>query len=347
MKKLILFCLFVWIIESSLFSQSIVQSNNQNYSFAKSSILPGIHLRDIAFDRNGNIWIISFKNDHTQKQSPLSSYMPMIYFVSKFKDGVYHTIQDSLNFSIDEISFDFSNNLWILSGRRIIKINDKSKFEIVYKLADEGLFNSLNFDYEDNVWIGGLRTGFLIFDGTSWTKFDTENSTLPTNSLTNIFIDNNNIKWITLWEKKGILKIENNQWTYFNKNDSDLLNQNFWDINKDSENNLWVGTGFSNSFATLISFDGKKWIENNPKNIDGNSISGQVRNLLTDINGNVWALSSLIQKNRCVNRILSKYDGDKWNDVDIDETLNIGDIEIDLDGNLWILTSRSFFMLND
>ena len=165
MRILILFFLFVYIIGSPLFSQSIIQNNNQDYLFTDSSNLPGIHLRDIAFDRDGNLWIISFKKDHTQKQSPHSSYMPMIYFVSKCKDGVYHTIQDSLRFAIDKISFDFSNNLWIMSGNRIIKVNNESKFEIIYELADIGSFNSIDFDYDNNVWFGGMRTGILIFNG--------------------------------------------------------------------------------------------------------------------------------------------------------------------------------------
>jgi ligand-binding sensor domain-containing protein len=347
MKRIMFSCIFILIIVSNLFSQNFAANSNQNYSFKESSTFPGVNLSDIAFDRDGNPWIISSKTDNTQKRSPLSSNIPMIYYVSKYQNGLYYTIQDSLKYPIEKISFDYSNNLWILAYKQIIRVDGKSKFEIVYELGDKGLFNSLNFDCENNVWVGGLQTGFLIFDGTSWTNYNTENSTLPTNSLTNIYIDKNNIKWMTLWEQKGILKIENKQWSYYNQKDSELLNQNFWDINKDSENNLWVGTGFSYPSVTLIKFDGKKWIENNPKNNKGDSVLGTVRNIITDCNGNVWALSSKSNNRKLEKRILTKFDGKKWSTIDVDKSIIINDIELDLDGNLWIVTPRFFYKLGD
>lgn len=347
MKRLILFCLIVWIINSALFCQSYVLSNNQKYYFIESDSLPGTNLSDFTFDRNGILWIVSTKFYPSLKPSPFSSNLPIIRFVSKIVNNKYYTIKDSLKSEIRKIVFDNFNTLYILSSKQIITLNDESKFETFFELSERGGFNSLAFDKNNNIWVGGLQTGILMFDGNAWITYNTENSSLPTNSSTNIFIDKNNIKWLTLWEKKGILKIENNQWTYFNKSDSNLLNQNFWGINVDSENNLWIGTGFSNPSVTLIKYDGKKWTENNPKNDKGDSVPGIIRNLIADCKGNICALSLNTYKQQTTSRTLSKFNGKEWQYIDIGNNIRINDIEIDSDGNIWILTPRTFYMLSD
>ncbi|MCD4820137.1 MAG: hypothetical protein K8S23_15750 [Candidatus Cloacimonetes bacterium] len=347
MKRLILFILFVCIICSSLFSQNNVQSNNHNNCFTESDSLPGTNLSDFTFDRNGILWIISLKFNHSSKTSPFSSNFSTTLFISKKVNNKYYTIKDNLEFGIKNIVFDNLNTLYILGDRQIMMLNNESKLESVFELTMEGGFNSIAFDNNNNIWVGGLQTGILMYDSNTWITYNTDNSSLPTNSSTSIFIDKNNIKWITLWEKKGILKIKNQQWTYFNENDSNLLNQNFWCATVDFDNNLWLGTGWQQSAVKIVEYSGNKWLINNPTNDDGKSITGTIRTLFTDYGGNIWSVSSLTKKRATVGSLLSKYDGNNWQNFEIEDANLIREIDIDKEGNIWILSKNRIIQVTE
>jgi ligand-binding sensor domain-containing protein len=221
-----------------------------------------------------------------------------------------------------------------------MKLNNEFKFESQFELTEKGGFNSIVFDNNNNIWVGGLGTGILTYDGNTWITYNKNNSNIPTNSSTSIFIDKNNIKWITLWEKKGILKIKNHQWTFFNQVDSNLLNHNFWCATVDFDNNLWLGTGWQQSPIKIVKYNGEKWLINNPINDDGKSINGTIRTLFTDFKGNIWSVSSLSKKRTTVGSLLSKYDGNNWQNIEINDVNVIREIEIDKEGNIWILSKN-------
>lgn len=340
MNRLVICYLFVWVIASTLFSQNNFQTNNHNSYFTESDSLPGTNLSDFTFDRNGILWIISLKLNHSSKPSPFSSNFSPTFFISKKVNDKYYTIKDSLEFRIKDIVFDNLNTLYILGSRQIMMLNNESKLESVFELTAKGGFNSIAFDNNNNIWVGGLQTGVLMYDGNTWITYNKNNSNLPTNSSTSIFIDKNNIKWITLWEKKGILKIENQQWTYFNEIDSNLLNQNFWCATVDFDNNLWLGTGWQQSPVKIVKFNGNKWLINNPTNDESKSINGTIRTLFTDYEGNIWSVSSLTKKRAIVGSLLSKYDGNNWQNFEINDVNVIREIEIDKEGNIWILSKN-------
>ena len=347
MNKVIFVCLAVCMIGIPLFCQNNnILNTNQKYSFIESDSLTGSNLSDFTFDRNGILWVVSTKYYPSTKPNPFSNF-PMIWFVSKIEDNKYYTIKDSLEVKIKNIVFDKFNTLHILCSKQIITLNNESKFVPFFVSSEIGGFNSLAFDNNNNIWVGGLQTGILMYDGNTWSTYNTENSSLPTNSSTNIFIDNNNIKWLTLWEKKGILKIEDNQWTYFTKEDSDFLNNQFWSITVDLDNNLWIGTGWLQSPVKVVEYNGNKWFINNPTNVDGKSISGTIRTLITDIEGNIWSVSSISRKRSCVGSILSKYDGNNWQNIEIDDVNIIRDIEIDKNGNIWILSQNRIIQVTE
>ncbi len=340
MNRLVIFSLFILIMISRLLCQNSFQSNNHNINFIESDSLPGTNLSDFTFDRNGNLWIVSLKFNRSQKPIPFSGNFSITSFISKKENNKYYTIKDSLEFQIKDIVFDNLNNIYILGSKQIMKLNNEFKFESQFELTEKGGFNSIVFDNSNNIWVGGLGTGVLKYDGNTWIIYNKNNSNIPTNSSTSIFIDKNNIKWITLWEKKGILKIKNHQWTFFNQVDSNLLNHNFWCATVDFDNNLWLGTGWQQSPVKIVQYNGEKWLINNPINDDGKSINGTIRTLFTDFKGNVWSVSSQSKKRTTVGSLLSKYDGVKWHNIEINDVKVIRKIEIDKNGNIWILSKN-------
>ncbi|MFK7971810.1 MAG: T9SS type A sorting domain-containing protein [Bacteroidia bacterium] len=60
--------------------------------------------------------------------------------------------------------------------------------------------NEMVIDKQGNIWMGSCG-GLLKFDGTTWTVFNTSNSGIPSNSLTDIAIDDQQNIWIGLLDK--------------------------------------------------------------------------------------------------------------------------------------------------
>ena len=87
-----------------------------------------------------------------------------------------------------------------------------------------------------------------------WIIYDTTNSNVPSNTVSDIVVDQLNRKWISFYES-GILKIDSSSWTVYNTSNSNIPTNYFNTINVDNESNFWGGYG-----NLLTKFDGTNWI---------------------------------------------------------------------------------------
>ncbi|HMN24474.1 MAG TPA: T9SS type A sorting domain-containing protein [Ignavibacteriaceae bacterium] len=118
-----------------------------------------------------------------------------------------------------------------------------------------------------------------------WIIYDTTNSSVPSNYVGDIVIDQLNRKWISFYES-GILKIDSIFWTVYNTSNSNIPTNSFSTINVDNESNLWGGLG-----NLLSKFDGTNWVvygipDSTPP---GHSISS----IVFDSLNNVWFLKNI------------------------------------------------------
>jgi hypothetical protein len=86
-----------------------------------------------------------------------------------------------------------------------------------------------------------------------WIVIDTSNSLIPSNHVEEIFIDNLNRKWISLYEN-GILKIEGDSWSIFNASNSPIPNNIVTTMNVDNNLNFWAG-----GYGFITKFDSNTW----------------------------------------------------------------------------------------
>ena len=306
-----------------------------------------IYNGNITIDRLGQIWYSTSFCDTSVEIPPESDiYCKGLWKICKFNGNNYCTIFDSLDIEINEIQLDNNDNIWALNSKQIIKIDTKNRLYIIYDNSkNEGLFNSIAIDNENNIWVGGLNIGLLKIKNSSIMKYTSQNSILPTNSITKILIDKNNIKWIALWDLKGIIRIDNNNWTNYNSNNSNITSQNIWDLSKDSHGNLWIGTGWIDSTITLMKFDGIKFSIENPKDKNGNTILGTVRNIATDNTGLVYVISEETKQLSSYSSTLSVYDGSAWADIFIKYGVEIiTDIEC-FNNQLWASTFTEIYRI--
>lgn len=125
-------------------------------------------------------------------------------------------------------------------------------------LAGEGIehVKDIKFDANGNMWIG-TSDGLFMFDGTTWTNWNVDNSNIAANNITEIVIDNSNGRiYISAHNTQifpyygGISYFDGtgNTFTTFKAADSPLAHKQVEDIALDSIGNLWALTqseGFS------------------------------------------------------------------------------------------------------
>jgi ligand-binding sensor domain-containing protein len=117
-----------------------------------------------------------------------------------------------------------------------------------------------------------------------WMIFNSINSNLPSNQISDIVIDNLNRKWISI-PFYGLLRIEGDNWTYFNTDNSELPSNYLQTINVDYESRFW---GVSYGVFKLARFDGNEW-----KILDTSNIQipeQNVNSLVFDSQNHLWFL---------------------------------------------------------
>lgn len=85
-----------------------------------------------------------------------------------------------------------------------------------------------------------LEAKTTLVDTTLWTDLNTFTSSIPTNYLTCLLIDENDVLWIGT-EDKGLLKYDGNIWQSYSPANSLLQDSRVSSIAFDSEGTLWVG----------------------------------------------------------------------------------------------------------
>src|SRR5262245_61683893 len=101
-----------------------------------------------------------------------------------------------------------------------------------------------------NAWVGFRKVGVGIFDGSSWTMYDSLNSSLPANNVLSLaFIGND--AWIGT--TNGLAKFDGVTWTVFDTANSGLLRNKVVRLFADGTD-LWIAFE-----SGLQHFDGISW----------------------------------------------------------------------------------------
>ncbi len=137
-----------------------------------------------------------------------------------------------------------------------------------------------------------------------WIIYDTTNSNVPSNTISDIVVDQLNRKWIS-FSGNGILKIDSTSWTLYNTSNSNIPTNYFNTINVDNEFNFWGGYG-----NQLTTFDGTNWFvygipDSTPP---GHSISS----IVFDSLNNVWFLKNINQSIGSTHYLIEFRDYSVW-----------------------------------
>jgi len=320
-------------------------NENSNLFLAE---MPGSSLLNMTIDNNNVFYFVTVEIDKEAMENwpPYSNSMPCRYYLSRKKDETsnFEVLDD--RFIGGNLCFDKNNQMWSWTATTIYKSEGKSYKKIIELPYDGGLFNSFAVDNDNNIWVGGWKTGLLKIDSRlNITRFDSE---LLSNDVQNIHVDKSNNIWIALCNR-GIVKKSKDKWVVYDN----VSSQNIWCLVTDKNGHLWIGTGhFNEEYQSLRRFDGTQWETINPRNDKNEHVKGTVRFLQSDGN-KIYAVAEHVDvfpsgggAQMTANELLS-FDGNKWKKIsEVPDDANIFDLIVDhYRQALWVITNKGIYKI--
>ena len=227
---------FLFLI--TIFSKSqFAQTNNFEILYT------GFNGKITAFseDTNGNIWAAVWSHSNNDSTNE----------VVLINEQIIDTIFIHSTFPIFSIDVDIYNNLWIATqDTGLVKYSDSDLTYIdvseIITLRDRNNVNCVQFDNENNLWIGA-QNGIAKYDGNSWTVYDETNTQLQTfPDIWSMKFDSSNVLWFGHYY--GVGRLNNNAWSFWSSPDFEYATT--VEINKNGS--IWVATE-SGSLVNLTS----------------------------------------------------------------------------------------------
>jgi len=316
-----------------------------------SDISPFPIISDFIIDKFGVVWICStdgfgkIENDAYSIISGMTSGTNSCIEIDKNNEiwigtegkGLFHyngSILTNYNTTnsplptnnIYSISYDSNNNIWMATSEGLVKFN-----KYVANLYSPDNYNKVllkvEVDSNEIVWCGTYTGALLSFNGSVFNYYDLSNSPLRDNYITDILVDNNNIKWIGT--KRNVVKKTDAQFlSEFNRSLSAFVCDNY--------GSMWFA--FSSGDSCLIKIGPNSHLVFNSSNSPFVPNKPIVTKMIIDTNNTLWIAS----KNG-----LFSYDGIKFlnyntsnSSIPSNEVLQI---VCDKDNNIWGGTGNGLF----
>jgi len=160
-----------------------------------------------------------------------------IYKFNEIKEG---------NF-ITQFEFDKNNVLWVAtfnSGVLRVENNAVTKFNVANSNIGSDTITDLFIDPNNQVWIA-TNKGFSLFEKGKWRKYDTSNTPLFENFISEIGVNHSGDILIGNGRAGtgGMLLYSNGSWQTFTPDNSSLPGSYINGIDISSKGDFWVGTG--------------------------------------------------------------------------------------------------------
>lgn len=205
------------------------------------------------------------------------------------------------------------------------------------KTNDVFALRSVIIDDNGVKWLGTFYNGLISFNDGKWTYYNTNNSSLPNDTIQDIYLDHQGLLWIAT--NNGIAKFnKKDTWVIFDRSNSPLPLARVNAIAVEKDGDFWVGAG-NTELGGLYFYDinTKKWQIFNSQNSEFPN-----RAAVTDIeiteNGTVWISTYL-------GGIIELYNS-KWKFFNTSNSLipyNIVDrLYLDKSENIWLIMTAYY-----
>ncbi|MDR2621644.1 MAG: T9SS type A sorting domain-containing protein, partial [Dysgonamonadaceae bacterium] len=264
---------YLWIATDGGLVKMNKQTEEKTFYNRANAGLPENHLRSLAKDSNGNIWVTTQnqgvgKFDGTNSTVykagnsglPTSQYCQSIaidnennvwigtlMYLNRFDGEKWeswttpNSVFDAF-WAIYDLQFDNDNTLWMggssaISGLYLAKLTQNG-IETITEFKKDVL--SIAIDSENNKWLGTISAGLVKYDGTGFTTYNTANSDLPYNDIYDVEKDASGHLWLACNRK--LVRFDG---THFTVYDTPLItddNNFIYCLEADDDGTIWIGT---------------------------------------------------------------------------------------------------------
>lgn len=155
----------------------------------------------------------------------------------------YNTSTTNLIFNaINTMAFDNDGNLWVATNLGGVARLDNDSFVNYPEIAGYSYngVHAIASDDQGNIWFG-TDHGVAVFDGSSWTTYNTTNSGLLDDVVTSIAVGADGDMWFGGYEN-GLSRFDGTAWTPYTTGNSRLPDNFVLSLQVDPLGNLWIGT---------------------------------------------------------------------------------------------------------
>lgn len=316
------------------------QDGVQEQFILSDELLKGNHIRAIAQDSNGIVWIAS---DYGIQQIDLDDLARGEAFTSNSADRFRQINSnllgdDLLGQDIQTLASDGKQGMWL--GANGAGYFDGSTWRI-YKQSDKGLIGSpvqaITVDALGRSWLG-TPTGLSILNDDEFYNL-TQAEGLPTENILSLLADNRdnrNIVWIGT-NGGGLLRFENNQLRIFNRENANMPSNSITALATEVDGTLLVGTT-----RGLARFGGERASEVRSVGTGRITAIATHANTLADGAGNGNTAEEISENEIWVGTEqdgIFFYNGYAWEQLAVTDSLpsrEISSILIDRSGSVWI-----------
>ncbi len=141
-------------------------------------------------------------------------------------------------------------------------------------------FRSVSF-IDGKIYAGAFNDGMYILENNNWIHYDTLNSALPGNSVTDFAYDAINAR-VLIATDKGLVSLQDDNWTIMDSINSPLPGNKITCLYLDDANRLWIGT----RYAGMAKLEAGNWEIFNYNNSGIND--NYIRTITADDNGYLY-----------------------------------------------------------
>ena len=242
----------VWISYSNV---GLVQFDGQTFiQYPQSQGLPGKHILSMTQDLAGNLW--------------LGNQQGLIQFDGKYfrRFAKEAGLEGS---TVLDMATDDLGNLWLATYENGLMKGNFQSFEYLH-LEDFTAFTAMDQDQAGNLWIGVESKGWLEFDGTQYTLYESEDL-FADHLVASIKRDRKGNLW--LGTSRGLIKYSQGKFTRY------LFGAPIIALLEDKKGDLWVGSYTHGLF---------KFTTGQLINYKQGLFANGVAELIEDTQGNIW-----------------------------------------------------------
>lgn len=183
---------------------------------------------------------------------------------------------------VNDIAQD-GTTLWIATNGGLVQFDTSTEQKTFYNVGNSALTEndilSVVVDADGTVWAGTDGGGLVMYDGSSWKRFDNSNSIIPSNVIRDLKVDANGTIWAALYndtafdDEAGILRINTQSgqvdFSIIELNAAGSSSNSVASVAIDSNGIIWAGTDgnglmkYDNGTRTFFTSDNSSLPANN------------------------------------------------------------------------------------